>query len=62
MRYLPSERGWIKTKNRDYPRWEPEREGAFNSRRRLMASPGTAASQSDVIDFYNGDDVLDFVA
>jgi bifunctional non-homologous end joining protein LigD len=32
-RYLSGERGWIKTKNRDYWRWEMEREGAFNSRR-----------------------------
>jgi ATP-dependent DNA ligase len=30
-RYLPGERGWIKTKNRDYWRWEMEREGAFNA-------------------------------
>jgi ATP dependent DNA ligase domain len=32
-RYLPGERGWIKTKNRDYWRYEMEREGAFNARR-----------------------------
>jgi hypothetical protein len=32
-RYLPGERGWIKTKNRDYRRYELEREGAFNRRR-----------------------------
>jgi bifunctional non-homologous end joining protein LigD len=32
-RYLPGERGWIKTKNRDYWRWELEREGALNRRR-----------------------------
>jgi hypothetical protein len=32
-RYLPGDRGWIKTKNRDYWRYEMEREGAFNSRR-----------------------------
>jgi hypothetical protein len=28
-RYLPGERGWIKTKNCDYWRWEMEREGAL---------------------------------
>jgi hypothetical protein len=32
-RYVPSERGWVKTKNRDYWRWELEREGAFDARR-----------------------------
>jgi bifunctional non-homologous end joining protein LigD len=32
-RYLPGERGWIKTKNRDYWRYEMEREGALHSRR-----------------------------
>ena len=32
-RYLPGERGWIKTKNRDYWRYELEREGAFKVRR-----------------------------
>jgi bifunctional non-homologous end joining protein LigD len=32
-RYLPGERGWIKIKNRDYWRYEIEREGRFNSRR-----------------------------
>jgi bifunctional non-homologous end joining protein LigD len=26
-RYLPGEHGWVKTKNRDYSRWELEREG-----------------------------------
>jgi ATP-dependent DNA ligase len=35
-RYLTGERGWVKTKNRDYWRWELEREGAFNSRRRRL--------------------------
>jgi hypothetical protein len=25
--------GWVKIKNRDYWRWELEREGAFNQRR-----------------------------
>jgi hypothetical protein len=30
---LPGERGWIKTKNRAYLRYELEREGAFKSRR-----------------------------
>jgi bifunctional non-homologous end joining protein LigD len=32
-RYVPGERGWIKTKNRDYWRYELEREGALNRRR-----------------------------
>jgi bifunctional non-homologous end joining protein LigD len=32
-RYLPGDRGWIKTKNRDYWRYEMEREGAFKARR-----------------------------
>jgi hypothetical protein len=31
-RYAPGERGWIKTKNRDYWRYEMEREGAFKVR------------------------------
>jgi bifunctional non-homologous end joining protein LigD len=29
-RYLPGERGWVKTKNRSYWRWEMERESALN--------------------------------
>jgi bifunctional non-homologous end joining protein LigD len=32
-RYLPGGRGWIKTKNRDYWRYEIEREDAFKIRR-----------------------------
>jgi bifunctional non-homologous end joining protein LigD len=32
-RYVPGERGWIKTKNRNYWRWELEREGASKIRR-----------------------------
>jgi ATP-dependent DNA ligase len=32
-RYLSEERGWIKTKNRAYWRWELEREGASKHRR-----------------------------
>jgi bifunctional non-homologous end joining protein LigD len=32
-RYLPGDRGWIKTKNRRYWRYEMEREGAFKARR-----------------------------
>jgi bifunctional non-homologous end joining protein LigD len=32
-RYLPRERGWVKTKNRDYWRYKTEREGAFKVRR-----------------------------
>jgi hypothetical protein len=32
-RYVPGGRAWIKTKNRDYWRYEMEREGAFKARR-----------------------------
>jgi bifunctional non-homologous end joining protein LigD len=32
-RYRPGERGWIKTKNREYWRYEMERKGAVRSRR-----------------------------
>ena len=32
-RYMPGERLWIKTKNRDYWRYEMEREGAMKHRR-----------------------------
>jgi ATP-dependent DNA ligase len=32
-RYVPGERGWIKTKNRDSWRREMEREGALRHRR-----------------------------
>jgi bifunctional non-homologous end joining protein LigD len=32
-RYRPGERGWVKTKNRDYWRYEMEREGALRMRR-----------------------------
>jgi ATP-dependent DNA ligase len=32
-RYLPGQRGWIKTKNREYWRYEIEREGARKIRR-----------------------------
>jgi ATP-dependent DNA ligase len=32
-RYVPGERTWIKTKNRDYWRYELEREGVFKSSR-----------------------------
>lgn len=32
-RYGPGERGWIKTKNRNYWRYEMERESAMNHRR-----------------------------
>jgi bifunctional non-homologous end joining protein LigD len=32
-RYVPGGRGWVKTKNRDYWRYEMEREGAFKARR-----------------------------
>ena len=31
--YLPGERGWVKTKNRSYWRWEMERESAMNKPR-----------------------------
>jgi hypothetical protein len=30
-RYLPGYRGWVKTKNRDYWRWELEREGVLKA-------------------------------
>jgi hypothetical protein len=33
IRVAAGERGWVKTKNRDYWRWEMEREGAFKTRR-----------------------------
>jgi ATP-dependent DNA ligase len=33
-RYLPGRSGWIKTKNREYWRYEMEREGAVRSRRK----------------------------
>jgi bifunctional non-homologous end joining protein LigD len=32
-RYVPGGRGWIKTKNRDYWRYEMEREGALKTKR-----------------------------
>jgi bifunctional non-homologous end joining protein LigD len=32
-RYRPGERGWVKTKNRAYWRWEMAREGALNKPR-----------------------------
>ena len=32
-RYESGERGWVKVKNRDYWRWEMEREGALRIRR-----------------------------
>ena len=32
-RYVAGERGWVKTKNRAYWRWELEREGASKIRR-----------------------------
>ena len=35
-RYVPGERGWIKTKNRDYWRWELEREGVLKVRSRAF--------------------------
>ena len=35
-RYVPDERGWIKTKNRDYWRWELEREGVLKVRSRAF--------------------------
>ena len=31
--YRPGERGWVKTKNRSYWRYEMERESAINKRR-----------------------------
>jgi bifunctional non-homologous end joining protein LigD len=36
-RYVPGQRGWIKAKNRDYWRWEMEREGALRRRRDLQS-------------------------
>jgi ATP-dependent DNA ligase len=33
LSYVPGERAWVKTKNRDYWRWELEREGALKIRR-----------------------------
>ena len=33
-RYVSGERGWVKTKNRDYWRYEMEREGAFSVKRK----------------------------
>jgi hypothetical protein len=36
VRYRPGYRGWIKTKNRDYWRYEMEREGAISSRPRTF--------------------------
>jgi bifunctional non-homologous end joining protein LigD len=35
-RYAPGERGWIKTKNRGYWRYEMEREGALKARTRTF--------------------------
>jgi bifunctional non-homologous end joining protein LigD len=35
-RYRPGERGWIKTKNREYWRYEIERESAITERRQRM--------------------------
>jgi bifunctional non-homologous end joining protein LigD len=35
-RYTPGERGWVKTKNRAYWRYELERESAINKRRPRM--------------------------
>ena len=32
-RYMPGRSGWVKTKNRDYWRYELEREGAFEAKR-----------------------------
>ena len=32
-RYLPGERAWVKVENREYWRWELEREGAMQNRR-----------------------------
>ena len=39
-RYLPGERRWVKVKNREYWRYELEREGAFRSRG-LLAQRGS---------------------
>jgi ATP-dependent DNA ligase len=36
--YLCGERAWVKVKNRNYWRYELEREGAFRSRKRSLPS------------------------
>jgi hypothetical protein len=33
LSYVPGGRAWIKTKNKEYSRYEMEREGAFRHRR-----------------------------
>jgi bifunctional non-homologous end joining protein LigD len=40
-RYTPGEPGWVKTKNRDYWRWELEREGALRGRSRCVSTAVT---------------------
>ena len=35
-RYSPAVRGWVKIKNRDYWRYELERESAISQRRRRL--------------------------
>lgn len=35
--YLPGERGWVKVKNRDYWRFELEREGAIRRKQSMLA-------------------------
>ncbi len=51
-RYRPGERSWVKTKNRDYWRFESEREGALKiSRQRRAATsaslPATTAADGN---------------
>jgi ATP-dependent DNA ligase len=45
-RYLPGERGWSKVKNRDYWRWELEREGVRASRRRTLRPAVTPSARA----------------
>jgi len=48
-RYRPGERCWVKTKNREYWRYDMERESAINSRRQRRSSElrRTAATRRD---------------
>jgi hypothetical protein len=46
-RYVPGGRGWVKVKNKQYWRYELEREGASRSRReRKFVQSGRALQQS----------------
>jgi bifunctional non-homologous end joining protein LigD len=49
-RYLPGRRGWTKTKNREYWRYEMEREGGLRSRRpRAFVSGQRARDTTNVV-------------